>query len=197
MPKPLPTKTLVLVILLAVVTVPLTWKAKALEKKLFGRSDEDAIMFKPAPDFKLTTLAGEQVSLSGYRGKKVVVSFWASWCGPCRMELPELEAFYEKYHARNKNFEVLAISIDDDLRDAQSYAKDTNLTFPVLWDQGGKVSDAYNVDGIPTLFVIDESGKVILAQAGYGFGLEFRLKPSLGLTDDFKAAGRDDDHSGN
>ena len=71
-------------------------------------------MNKQAPEFKLMTLTGDQISSSDYRGKKkLVVSFWASWCGPCRMELPELQAFYEKYHAKNDSFEILAISTDE------------------------------------------------------------------------------------
>jgi len=176
--------------LLAPVTIALTWKAKSLEKRLFARSDERRLMNKQAPEFKLMTLTGDQISSSDYHGKKkLVVSFWASWCGPCRMELPELQAFYEKYRAKNDTFEILAISTDEDPHEAERYVKEAKLTFPVLWDQDGKAGEAYGVDGIPTLFVIDESGKVIHAQAGYGFGLEVRLAQSLGIQPEFKGAG--------
>jgi peroxiredoxin len=195
MRKPLSTQGLLLVVLLAAVTIPLTWKAKSLEKKLFGRSDETALMNKPAPDFKLVTLAGEQKTLADYQGKKLVVSFWASWCGPCRMELPELQAFYEKYHAKNSGFEVVAISIDDNPAEAERYVKEAKLTFPVLWDQGGKTGDAYRVEGIPTMFVIDESGKVVGAQSGYEFGMEYKLRQSLGIGKEFKGTGSNDDAS--
>jgi peroxiredoxin len=196
MAKPLPPKILVLVILLTVVTVPLTWKAKSLEKKLFGRTAESALLHQPAPDFQLATLDGEQVSLKALRGKKVVVSFWASWCGPCRMELPELQAFYEKYHVKNQNFEILAISTDEMRREAERYVRDAKLTFPVLWDHDGKAGDAYGVDGIPMLFVIDESGRVVLTQAGYGFGLEFKLGGALGIQVAPGAVGRTNDSTG-
>ena len=195
MAKPLPPKTLVFVILLAAATIPLTWKAKSLEKKLFGHAEESALLHAPAPNFQLATLDGEPVSLKDFRGKKVVVSFWASWCGPCRMELPELQAFYEKYHGKNKDFEILAISTDEVRREAERYARDAKLTFPVLWDRDGKTGDAYGVDGIPMLFVIDENGKVVLTQAGYGFGLEFKLGGVLGIQVT-PAAGRTNDSTG-
>jgi peroxiredoxin len=188
--RKLSAKVLVFVMLLAPVTIALTWKAKSLEKKLFGRSDEMRLMNKQAPEFKLMTLTGDQISSSDYRGKKkLVVSFWASWCGPCRMELPELQAFYEKYHSKNHSFEILAISTDEDPHEAERYVKEAKLTFPVLWDQDGKAGEAYGVDGIPTLFVIDESGRVIHAQAGYGFGLEFKLAQFLGIQPEFKGTG--------
>jgi len=176
-----PPKILLLVIVLTGITIPLSWKAKSLEKKLFGRSDEAALLNKQAPDFQLNTLEGEPVSSKDFRGKKLVVSFWASWCGPCRMELPELQAFYEKYHPKNKNFEVVAISTDEVRREAERYVRDAKLTFPVLWDEDGKTGEAFGVEGIPMLFVIDENGKVIQTQAGYGFGLEFKLVTALGL----------------
>src|SRR5262249_48846041 len=108
-------KGVFLLLILIAATIPLTWKAKSLEKKLFGRNDDSALLHKPAPAFTLKTLSGEPVSLADFHGKKkVVVSFWASWCGPCRFELPELQAFYEKYHPKSDSFEVLAISTDED-----------------------------------------------------------------------------------
>jgi peroxiredoxin len=181
MPKPIPPRTLLLVIILAAITVPLTWKAKSLERHLFGPFQHSAMLHKPAPDFQLETLRGQSVSLSEFRGKKIVVSFWASWCGPCRMELPELQAFYEKYHPQEKNFEVLAISTDEKLREAQKYVDEAKLTFPVLWDADGKAQDGYKVEGIPMLFVIDENGTIVYTQDGYGFGLELKLCNLLGI----------------
>ena len=182
MPGKLLPKHYLLLALLVAATLPLVWKAKSLEKKLFGRHEAEALMNKPAPEFTLPALAGNPVSTHDFRGKKrVVVSFWASWCGPCRMELPELEAFYESYHGPDRPFEVLAISTDEDRREAERYVHDAKLTFPVLWDEHGKASDAYGVEGIPVLFVIDENGKVVYTQEGYEYGLAIRLGQALGL----------------
>lgn len=196
MPKQLPPKVLFSVLLLVAATIPLTWKAKSLEKKLFGRSEGSALLNKPAPRFQLDTLDGQTVSSTDFRGKKLVVSFWASWCGPCRAELPELQAFYEKYHAKDKNFEIVAISTDDTRRDAARYVNEAKLTFPVLWDRDGKVEDVYGIEGIPMLFVIDENGKVIHTQSGYGFGLEFKLCQALGIKIETDVPGRNNAGAG-
>lgn len=187
-------KDYALLLLLVAATVGLTWKAKKLEKRLFGRSSETALLNKEAPDFTLPTLAGEIITSQDYRGKKkLVVSFWASWCGPCRMELPALQAFYEKYHPKNDTFEILAISTDEDRDEAQRFARDAKLHFPVLWDRAGKTEDAFGVQAIPTLFVIDENGKVIYGTTGYEMGLEFRLVHELAIKKDTDSTGKNSD----
>ncbi|HXR33058.1 MAG TPA: TlpA disulfide reductase family protein [Verrucomicrobiae bacterium] len=183
-----------LLALLVAATLPLVWKAKSLEKRLFDHTHNEALLNKPAPEFTLPTLTGEPVSTKDFRGKKkLVVSFWASWCEPCRMELPELEAFYESYHAASRTFEVLAISTDEDRREAERYARNTKLTFPVLWDEQGKTEDAYGVEGIPMLFVIDENGKVVYAQDGYEFGMQSKLRQALGMQKNGAGAGAAND----
>jgi peroxiredoxin len=100
--------------------------------------------------------------LADYRGKKkVIVSYWASWCGPCRMELPMLASFYKKYHQDSSDFEILAVSIDDDRAAAQSFANTAKLPFPVLLDLDSKAADSYSVEAIPSLFVIGLDSTIV------------------------------------
>ena len=142
-----------------------------------------------APEFTLPALNGDTVSLADYRGKKtVVVSYWASWCGPCKVELPELREFYKRYHKANANFEVLAIHIDKQQGDAEKYAEAEKLPFPVLFDPQSKTADAYSVEGIPTMFVIDKSGKIVHAHLGLEQAMQIQLMGELGL----KYAGMED-----
>ncbi|HET7108643.1 MAG TPA: TlpA disulfide reductase family protein [Candidatus Acidoferrum sp.] len=190
-------RDVVLLALLAAATIALTWKAKALEKRFLGHSDEPALTNKQAPEFEGQTLGGEAIASRDFKGKKkIVVSFWASWCEPCRMELPELSAFYEKYHTADSRFEVMAVSTDTERFQAEKYVKEAKLPFPVVWDERGTIGDKFGVESIPVLYVIDENGKVIYGQMGYGFGLEPKLRITLGLKDsDAKKAGADDDSS--
>jgi peroxiredoxin len=180
-PRPSPLAILGIVAL-AAFTVFITWRAKRIELNLSHHDASSALTNKPAPPFALDALDGSKVSLAGYRGKKkLVVSFWASWCGPCRLELPVLSEFYKRHHKDSDNFEILAISIDDNREDAESYAAKAKLPFPVLLDLSHETADAFGVDGIPMLFVIDETGKVTSGHAGFDPGLEFRMARELGI----------------
>jgi cytochrome c biogenesis protein CcmG/thiol:disulfide interchange protein DsbE len=195
--KKLTIRDAALLVLLAAATITLTWKAKGLEKRFLGHADEPALTNRQAPEFESQSLTGETIASRNFKGKKkIVMSFWASWCGPCRMELPELKAFYEKYHSADSNFEVMAISTDEDRFQAEKYVKEAKLPFPVVWDEHGTIADKYGVEAIPVLYVIDENGKVIYGQTGYGFGLEIKLRNFLGLKDsDVKKVQADDDSS--
>jgi peroxiredoxin len=167
---------------LAVFTVWISWKAKALERSLHSGVEVSELLHKPAPDLALKTLDGRAVSLADFRGKQnVVVSFWASWCGPCRVEIPELSAFYKQNHKTGADFEFVAVSVDDDRAAAEEYAATAKMPFPVLLDSANKVADAYGVDAIPQLFVIDKTGTVTYSMVGYTSILEFRLADALGI----------------
>ena len=126
-----------------------------------------------APNFTLKNLDGKEISLSQFRGKHVLVNFWATWCGPCKIEMPSLEALYEKF--KDKNFALLAISNDMfGSNIVKPFVKAHKINFPVLLDQRLKVSNAFGVVRLPTTFMIDPQGKII----GALFGAEDWVTPS-------------------
>ena len=173
---------LVALIVFALFTVFITWRAKKIERALASHDSISELRGKSAPSFTLTTLEGGKVSLDQYRGKKkIVLSYWASWCGPCRVELAELKQFYEKYHKDNSDFEILAISIDDDREAAETFAQKTKLPFPVLLDLGHEAADAYSVEAIPAMFVVDKDGTIQQTDIGLDEALEVKLAIQLGL----------------
>jgi peroxiredoxin len=181
-PIRLKTWQVVAIALLAVFTIFITWQVKRLEKNVLLRTAASVMISKSAPEFTLPTLSGDRISLADYRGKKtVVVSYWASWCGPCKVELPELREFYKRYHKAGANFEVLAISIDEEKANAEKYAAAEKLPFPVLFDPQSKTADAYSVEGIPTMFVIDKDGKIVHAHVGLEQAVQIQLMSELGL----------------
>jgi peroxiredoxin len=127
-----------------------------------------------APDFSLKALDGREVKLSSYRRKgPVVLAFWASWCGPCQMEMPMLETFYQ--NNRGSGVELLAISIDSDAAAARRYADEYKLPFPVLLDDRNEVAENYQAQGIPLLYVVDPSGKLRYSHSGYNPEYEAQL----------------------
>lgn len=133
----LPVKTILGLVALAALTILLTWRARLIERTLEREREEPALVGKLAPDFSASTLDGRTVTLADFRGqKKVVVSFWASWCGPCRLEMPGLIKFYKDHHNASSDFEILAISIDEDIKEAADFATVQKLNFPVLLDPG-------------------------------------------------------------
>lgn len=111
-----------------------------------------------APDFELTTIAGDKVRLSDLKGKVVFVNLWATWCPPCRAEMPEMVRFYKDYSS--KNIEVLAVNLtdSDSEKEVKKFAKEYKLNFPVLLDPDGKVGNTYKTVTIPTTFIIDKKG---------------------------------------
>jgi len=126
---------------------------------------------KPAPAFTLDDLAGKKVSLSDYTGRPMVLNFWATWCGPCKVEMPWFEEFSKKY--AGDGFEVLGLTDDAEAgKDAiGKSAKRLGVTYPILLTDGGKVQKAYGVDVLdvlPVSFYVDKNGKVVEVTAGVG-----------------------------
>jgi len=111
-----------------------------------------------AYDFTLKDLAGQSVSLSGLRGKKVMLNFWATWCGPCRIEIPSMVKLYDEFHSRG--FEILAVNLREDTAKVSQFAREYDIRFPILLDQGGVVSSNYFVHGIPTSVFVDDAGVI-------------------------------------
>jgi peroxiredoxin len=121
------------------------------------RAAEKSVLAK---NFTLKNLAGNTVSLDQYRGKYLLLNFWATWCGPCKIEMPSLEALYQRF--RSDRFDVVGIS--NDMFGAQvvrPFVKATNISFPILLDQRLTVSHQYGVVSLPTSFLIDPHGEII------------------------------------
>jgi peroxiredoxin len=171
------------IVLLAAFSVWITWRAKALELGVRHHEAPSALSGKAAPEFSLESLDGRKFSLADYRGKTLVVSFWASWCGPCRIEMPLLAAFYQQTHSSHADFEMLAISIDSDRDAAANAAKTLRIPFPVVLDPDNRVSDSYGVDSIPMMFIIDRTGKVTHSHVGFEPGLDMVLAEQVGIKD--------------
>lgn len=109
-----------------------------------------------APSFSLQSLQGEKIALSDYKGKTVVLNFWATWCPPCKKEMPDLEQFYQDYQ---EDLVVLSVNTDP-TNDVQGFVNDMNLTFPVVLDDKSEVSHQYEILSIPTTYVIDNKGNI-------------------------------------
>lgn len=130
-----------------------------------------------APDFTLPSRDGDNRRLVEERGNIVLVNFWASWCGPCREELPEMEALQQKYE--DMGFTVLAVNIDDKPEKADVLLDDIAVTFPVLFDSQGEVSELYDVSAMPTTVIVDRNGIARLTHKGYTAGDEKKYEKAI------------------
>lgn len=114
---------------------------------------------RPAPNFSLQNIHGEMVNLEDFRGKPILLNFWATWCEACKEELPSMQRLYEALSSQG--VEVVAIAIDRKNFDRiKKYAKEYKLTFPVLWDPDQKVRKHYYILGLPTTYLIGPEGKL-------------------------------------
>ncbi|MCZ6842640.1 MAG: TlpA disulfide reductase family protein [SAR324 cluster bacterium] len=156
-------KALLFLAVAALLLVPAHTAAHAPQRHGF-----DLVIFKrplPAPDFKLISPSGKPVRLSDFKGKTVLLNFWATWCPPCVREMPSMEALYKKY--KQRNFAVLAISLDEGGATAvKPFIEKLALTFPIALDPENKVSKVYGARDLPSSFILDAKGQVIAAAKG-------------------------------
>lgn len=139
------------------------------------RGPKSELIEKPAPDFTLRDLKGNQVSLSDFRGQPVVLNFWATWCAPCRAEIPHLEALYTKY--KDQGLVVLGLNTETDYMKVKHFAE-PQISYTVLLDAGPQ-SEGYDVRGIPYTYYIDREGIIRDSSVGFGPGDEVRLEEKM------------------
>jgi thiol-disulfide isomerase/thioredoxin len=130
-----------------------------------------ATLSGPAPNFNLQTLDGKPVSLASLKGKVVMVNFWATWCVPCRQEMPHLQALYEKYNGLG--FELLAVNVEkNNAEGARKWLEETPVTFTVLSDPNNEVTKLYKVQTMPSTVLVARDGTMRFIHHGYKAGYE-------------------------
>jgi thiol-disulfide isomerase/thioredoxin len=135
------------------------------------------IVGKAAPDFALRSMKGPSVRLSEHLGEVVVINFWATWCGPCRQEMPLLDELYGKYQLAG--LILLSVNIDENAEPAIEMAQTLKVSYPVLFDARKEVSRAYEVSAMPVTVLVDRAGVVRYVSEGYKPGYEKRYTEKL------------------
>jgi peroxiredoxin len=136
-----------------------------------------AVASDSRPDFTLKAFDGSNVRLAEYRGDVVLVNFWASWCGPCLQEMPELEDLYQRY--RDLGVTILAINVEEDDSEARRFAAERQLSFPLLADGDNTVTKLLGVDAMPTTLLIDKDGELRYRHRGYKPGYEDKYEEQI------------------
>lgn len=124
----------------------------------------------PAPNFTLAARGGQKLSLAQYKGQVVMINFWATWCGPCRQEMPLLDAMYQKY--KRMGFTLIGVNVEPDSKAAEDFLKKVPVSFPVAFDPDSSVSKLYAVQGMPSSIIIDRKGNARVIHRGYRPGDE-------------------------
>ncbi len=117
----------------------------------------------PAPGFTLNSLSGEQISLEQYTGRPLMINFWATWCGPCRLEMPLFQSYHEKY---GTEFTILAVNVGETEAEVQAFVDQMSLDFDILMDKNGEVESLYRIRGYPSTYFMDEDGKIRILHLG-------------------------------
>ena len=124
----------------------------------------------PAPDFTLESRSGENLRLEDHRGEVVMLNFWASWCGPCRQEMPLMDELYSQY--KDLGFTILAVNVDENREEAHRFLDKVPVHYPILYDPESSVSELYEVQAMPTTVMIDRDGNARYLHYGYQPGFE-------------------------
>jgi cytochrome c biogenesis protein CcmG/thiol:disulfide interchange protein DsbE len=141
-----------------------------------GKTSQNPWIDKPAPDFRLPSLDGQAISLTDFKGKPVLINFWATWCGPCRGEMPFIQQVYEEWQGRG--LILLAINIGETPSQVAEFMQSQGLSFPVLVDTEGKVAEKYNIQYIPSTFFIARDGIIQNMKVG-AFQSKAEIESSL------------------
>ena len=135
---------------------------------------QKAIMGKSVGNFSMIDLDGQTIQLSDYQGKYVLINAWATWCPPCRAEMPDLNEFYQEHH--DKGFEILAINAGETRDVAAQFADNLGLDFKIVLDSDGKILNGLGITGFPTSILIDPEGKVAVIHIGMIFPEDLNTK---------------------
>jgi peroxiredoxin len=130
-----------------------------------------------APVFTLQSVDGRTVSLAQFKGDVVMINFWASWCGPCRQEMPLLDTIYKQY--KDMGFTLLGVNVEPDPHGANAWLKKTPVSYPILYDPKSQVSQLYQVQAMPTTVIVDRQGIVRYVHNGYLPGDENQYMNSI------------------
>ncbi|MBB3060599.1 TlpA family protein disulfide reductase [Microbulbifer rhizosphaerae] len=141
---------------------------------LLALSTQLAAAAEPSPDFTLASNKGDNLRLAEQRGKVIMLNFWASWCGPCRQEMPLLDELNARYEAAG--FQVWGVNVDSKRADAEQMLGKIPVEFPVLFDSKGEVSKLFGVDAMPSSVFIDRDGKIRHVHRGFRDGDEAAYK---------------------
>jgi peroxiredoxin len=152
------TKITILGIVIAVVITSIVLiEQKRPEKVVFEDSDTGLSIGKTAPNFELDDISGKKVQLNDFRGKPILLNFWASWCAPCRIEMPEFQEIYDT----NQELVIIGVNLQEDRENIVKFTDKFAITFPILLDPDSEVKSMYNIFTQPVTYFIDGNGKII------------------------------------